>query len=289
MEFETSTVTPGPSKPRSLRSLLLFFAIAFIAGIAVMGWGLSRWDGARNWLFGTSPAERVPAIVYAPAPPPGTVPAPSLITPDLSARMAEIEARMAKVEAAGGTSGGNSARAEGLLVSFAARRALDRGLGLGYVEGLLNQRFGATQPRAVATIIAAARQPATLEQLQAGLNAVAPDLVGGGPDEGWWAGLKRGFSGVFVVHEAGTASPDPNARVTRARPLIESGRVDLALAEIARLPNRDRAAAWMTMARRHVEAHRALDLLEAAAITAGDRPTPSPAPEPAKPEPAETL
>ena len=149
-----------------------------------------------------------------------------------------------------------------------------------------DQRFAATQPRAVATIIAAARQPVTLEQLRAGLDAVAPELVAGGPDEGWWAGLKRGFSGVFVVREASSASPDPNARIARARLAIENGQVDLALAEVARLPNRDKATAWIAMARRYVESHRALDLLEAAAITSAER---EPA-EPVKPtpEPAES-
>lgn len=287
MEFDTSSRAPVRRKPRSLRLLLLSFSIAFVAGVGAMGWGLSRWDGARNWLFGAPVAEPIPAISYTPAP---ALPAPSLATPDLAARLAELEGRVAKVEAAGGTNGGNSARAEGLLVSFAARRAIDRGLGLGYVEGLLNQRFAATQPRAVATIIAAARQPVTLEQLRAGLDAVVPELVGGGPDEGWWAGLKRGFSGVFIVREAGSASPDPNARIARSRQLIENGRVDLALAEIARLPNRDKASEWMTMARRHVEAHRALDLLEAAAITSGE-PSKQPAaiPAPAETGSAETL
>jgi|CXWL01.1.fsa_nt_gi hypothetical protein len=287
MEFDTSSRAPVQRKPRLLR-LLLSFSIAFVAGIGAMGWGLSRWDGARNWLFGAPVAQRIPAITYTPAP---ALPAPSLVTPDLAARMAELEGRVAKVEAAGGTSGGNSARAEGLLVSFAARRAIDRGLGLGYVEGLLNQRFAATQPRAVATIIAAARQPVTLEQLRAGLDAVAPELVAGGPDEGWWAGLKRGFSSVLVVREAGSASPDPNARIARARLSIESGRVDLALAEVARLPNRDKATAWIAMARRYVESHRALDLLEAAAITSSDSaPTPILPAEPVKPtpEPAES-
>jgi hypothetical protein len=282
MEFDTRATSPASHKPRSLRSLMLILGMAFIAGIAAMGWGLSRWDGARHWLFGTPAGEKQPVIAYAPAT--GTIPAPVLsqITPDFAARIAAIESRMAKVEATGGVGGGDSTRAEALLVSFAARRAIDRGLGLGYVEGLLSQRFGATQPRAVATIIAAARQPATLEQLRAGLDTVTPDLVGGGPDEDWWAGLKRGLSSVFVVRQAGTVSPDPAARVAHAAQLVEIGRVDQALADVARLPNRDKAASWMTMARRYVEAHRALDLLEAAAITSADRaPTP--------PEPAGTL
>lgn len=258
-----------------MRGLLLAIGLPFVAGILVMGWGLSRWEGARTWLFGAPAAQKLPAIAYAP--PQVTVPATPALSPDIAMRMADLESRLAHVEASSGSVGaGESARAEGLLVSFAARRAIDRGLGLGYVEGLLTQRFGATQPRAVATVIAAAKQPATLEQLKAGLEAVAPELKGRGPDEGWWDGFRNGLSGLFVVREKGSISPTPEARIERASHLVEIGRVDLALAEVARLPNRDRAAGWMTMARRYIEAHRALDLLEAAAITAA-------APKPQRP------
>lgn len=270
MVFETSAASQPPRKPRSLRSLMLILGVAFLTGIAAMGWGLSRWDGARHWLFGPAD-ERSPNLAYKAPATTAPVPVPVVTTLDLASRMAAVEARMARLETAGNSGGTGSTRAEALLVTFAARRAIDRGLGLGYVEGLLTQRFGATQPRAVGTIIAAARQPATLDQLRAGLDAVGPELARGAPDHGWWAGVKQGISGVFVVRKSGTASPDPAARTQRAVQLVDSGRVDLALIEVARLPNRDRAAAWIIMARRYVEAHRALDLLEAAAITSADR------------------
>lgn len=279
MVFDTSAASQLQRKPRSLRSLMLILGVAFIAGIAAMGWGLSRWDGARDWLFGSSDLQ-TPNLAYKVPAAIAPVPAPVVTTPDLASRMASIEARMAHLEAAENSGGAGSARAEALLVTFAARRAIDRGLGLGYVEGLLTQRFGTTQPRAVGTIIAAARQPATLDQLRAGLDAVGPELARGAPDQGWWAGVKQGFSGVFVVRKSGTASPDPAARTLRAAQLVDTGRVDLALIEVVRLPNRDRAAAWIIMARRYVEAHRALDLLEAAAITSTDRAQAIPEPAP---------
>lgn len=277
MEFETRAGAPGQRKPRSLRSLFLLFSLAFLAGIGAMGWGLSRWEGARQWLFGTAAPENAPALASLPGSKAVQLPAPIVSSPDLSARMADLESRMARIEAAGAAAvgGGNSTRAEALLVSFAARRALDRGLELGYVEGLLTQRFGATQPRAVASIIAAARHPVTLEQLHGGLDAIAPALAGNGPDEDWWSQFKHGLAGVFVVRQAGTIPTDPQSRIDRASKMIEIGRVDLALAEIARLPNRNKASDWMIMARRYVEAHRALDLLEAAAITSEVRSQPS--------------
>jgi hypothetical protein len=36
------------------------------------------------------------------------------------------------------------------------------------------------------------------------------------------------------------------------------------------MPGRDNATAWMTDARRYIEAHRALDIIEAAALTGPD-------------------
>lgn len=292
MGFDTRAGTPGQGRKRSLRSLLLLASLAFLAGIAAMGWGLSRWDGGRQWLFGMAAPEKLPAMGNVPGSRAIELPIPAANPLDLAARMADVEARVARVEAAKGAAAeGNSGRAEALLVCFAARRAIDRGLGLGYVEGLLTQRFGATQPRAVASIIAAARRPVTLEQLRTGLDTIAPGLVGGGPEENWWSEFKRGLSSVFIVREAGTAPADPQSRIDRASAMIENGRVDLALAEIARLPNRDKATAWIAMARRYVESHRALDLLEAAAITSSESaPTPIMPAGPVKPtpEPAES-
>src|SRR3546814_17595658 len=73
---------------------------------------------------------------------------------------------------------GNATRAEGLLIAFAARRALDRGLSLGYLEAQLLLRFGDDQPNAVKTIIDTARDPNTLEHLRIELDALAPQTVG---------------------------------------------------------------------------------------------------------------
>src|SRR3546814_12596719 len=72
---------------------------------------------------------------------------------------------------------GNATRAEGLLIAFAARRALDRGLSLGYLEAQLRLRFGDDQPNAVKTIIDTARDPITLEQLRSKLDPMAPQHV----------------------------------------------------------------------------------------------------------------
>jgi hypothetical protein len=260
--------TTMPKVPRSWRMILLVAIFGLLAGLGLAGWGLSKSPQAQQWLFGTSAAKPAPAISYtAPAmrPQAPIVTTPNAVATDFAARMAQLEARVAKVESAA-VGSRDSARAESLLIAFAARRALDRGMALGYVEGQLTQYFGQSQPRAVAMIIEAARRPVTLDGLKAGLDAVSPQLAGVDADEGIWESVKRGFASLIVVRDTSTPSPDAVDRVARARDMIAGGRVDQALAEIARLPNRAQAAAWMTGARRHIEAYRALDLLEAAAI-----------------------
>jgi hypothetical protein len=260
--------TTAPRANRSWRMLLLVACFGLLAGLGIAGWGLSKSPQAQRWLFGSSAAKPAPAISYTPALVPPQAPivtTPNAVVTDVAARMAQLEARVAKVESAA-VGSHDSARAESLLIAFAARRALDRGMALGYVEGQLTQYFGQSQPRAVAMIIEAARQPVTLEGLKAGLDAVAPKLSGASDEEGIWESIKRGFSGLIIVRDASTPSPQPVDRIARAQDMIAGGRVDQALAEIARLPNRAQAVGWMTGARRHIEAYRALDLLEAAAI-----------------------
>lgn len=268
---EMSEAQAASPQRNRLRIWLLALLLAFLVGLGLTIWGLTQWDAARNWLF-PQVAAPLPALDYAP--PAAQTPvqsaplAAATPSPDMTARLAGLEARLARIEGGGG--GGSAARAEGLLVTFAARRAIDRGIGLGYIEGLLSQSFGSTQPRAVATVVAASRQPVTLDALRGGFDQLVPALKGQAADAGWWDSLTGAMSGLIVVRSTETPSPDPAMRVERARMMLETGRVDIALAEVARLPARNAATAWMGDARRYLEAHRALDLLEAAAITARD-------------------
>jgi hypothetical protein len=258
-------------KPRSLRSLLLMIGLAFVAGISVMAWGLSHWEAGRAWLFGQAAGSAVPAISYTPqvaATAPDALPVHPVT--DVSARVTALEARLARVEANGGADGG-SFQSEGLLLTFAARRALERGNGLGTLEGLLSQRFEARQPGAIATVIAAGRQPVTLEQLRKGFEAAIPALTGKGTDAGWWQSFTGAMSGLITFRNANEPTTDPAIAVAHAAQLLEQGRVDLAVAAVSRLPDAPKAASWTEAARRYLAADRALDVLEDAAINGGDK------------------
>jgi hypothetical protein len=285
----------APKPPRPFRTALIIATLAFLGGLALMAWALTRWEPMKRFVAGNSPATvAVQPTVNRPlvaATPSGSVvtQAPQVAatlgqTTAIDSRIADLEGRMARIDLRAAAAAGNATRAEGLLIAFAARRALDRGVALGYIEGELRDRFGPTQPRAVAAIIAGAQQPVTVEGLHQGLTAIAPDLIGGGANEGWWDATKRTLSTLVIVRKQGTESPAADNRVERAQLHLQSAQVERALAEIARLPARAKATEWMAKARRYIESHRALDIIEAAALT--DTPNIEPAPAPAPTAPA---
>ena len=260
---------------RSRMSLLILPLIAFLLGLAAMGWLLANWGAAARYL-GISPpppVQRVirpmpaqqPVLAKA-APKAAETPQTLLIDPETQRRVTQLEQRVAQIDSQSQAAVGNADRAEGLLVAFAARRALDRGVALGYLEGLLRQRFGDTQRQAVATILTASRQPVTLEELQEGLKEVGPSLTGGGPNQNWWTAFKSEFSGLVTVRKAGTPSSLPDERLNRATRRLEAGQVDVALAEVLRTPGRENAQEWIARARQYVAARRALDAIETAAL-----------------------
>ena len=258
----------GRPPRRWLRGARLILPLAaFLLGIAAVILVLTRWDAAADRLGLGKAEERKTAAMPAPveilaAPPPAPV---SAAEQDWT-RIETIEQRLAQIENQSRAAVGNTDRAEGLLVAFAARRALDRGVTLGFLEALLTQRFGRTQPDAVATVITASRDPVTLEQLQEGLLEVAPDLSGGAPEQDWWTALKTELSDLVTIRKGGTPSTLPEARLDRAVRRVEAGQVDVALAEVLRLPGRRNAEGWIADARRYVSARRALDAIETAAL-----------------------
>lgn len=261
-------------RPRLWLRALILVLIAFLAGLAAMIWLLGRWpQGAR--LLGIAPQTTVrPVMMVRPRN------AAPLLPGDVPGRIANIEARLNRVDQASREAVGNADRAEGLLVAFAARRALDRGVALGYIEGLLRDRFAATQRPAVATIITVARRPITLEQLQQGLVDVAPVLGTGPPSDSWWTATQRELGSLVTVRRAGTPSTVPGERLQRARDRLEAGQVDVALAEVLRMPGQARAARWISAARRYVAARRALDAIETAALLDPQRTATAPAMQP---------
>lgn len=269
---------------RSLIRVLIIAGVAFFGGVIGMGWFLVNYGGSIGLFTAdeeTQASAESSAAVAAldrqlddaapglPGAPVGETPDTAEIEADratLARRVAQLEDRIDRIGTRAGAAAGNADRAEGLLVAFAARRALDRGVALGYIEGLLRERFGRSAPEAVARVIAASQQPVTLDGLQSRLTELEPALIGMGEDESWWDATRREFSELFVLREEGTPSPAPRQRLQRAREKLGVGQVDTALAEVLRLPGREEADQWITDARRYIAARNALDRIETIAL-----------------------
>ncbi|MBA2467621.1 MAG: hypothetical protein H0V46_08485 [Sphingomonas sp.] len=253
-------------------SARLLIALALlIAGAAAATWMLARYDRAAH-LLGVAPPP--PAMVRTAQPlatpmPSGAGPAGDLAA---SPRITELEARLARVENAARQAVGSAGRTDALVVAFATRRAIDRGVPLGYLETLLVDRFGSRHPRAVATIITSARAPVSLDELIADYEKLGPELRGGGPQDSWWSNFQRELGTLVDIRHAEVPSPKPDARYRRAQARLEAGNVDAGLAETMRLPGAARAGPWVGKARRYIIAHRALDEIESSALLAGNGP-----------------
>ena len=255
----------------SWSGLLLIGLALIIAGAGAATWALARYDRAAH-LLGVAPKVPAPArqSAIAARPPsalPGSRAAQAAADSD---RIAELEGRLARVENATRRAEGSAGRADALVVAFAARRAIDRGVELGYLEPILIDRFAPHHTRAVATIITASRSPVRLDELIAEYESLGPELRRGGPNEGWWEGFKRELGSLVEVHRADRPPTKPDARYRRALSSLSSGDVDGALAETMRMPGASRAGAWVDKARRYVGAHRALDEIESSALMANN-------------------
>lgn len=303
MQDEYITQPRGTAaRGRSSGRLIVFALIVAV----VLGGAAAVWAGERlGWINFSGqraafPVSLVPSALpaptrrAAPAAPAAAAPLPANPAENaqaaLGVRLAELELRITQLNLQAEAASGNAARAERLLIAFAARRTIERGTPLGYLESQLKLRFANAQPNAVESLIEASANPVTLDRLEQGLHALEPALARGVGAGDTWSRLRAEFSDLFVVRRVGTPSPAPERRLERARMFLETGRVAAAMGEVERMPGAKAAADWLAMANHYVRAQRALDLIETAAIleprTLGDEAgdpvaTPSPLASPA--------
>lgn len=243
--------------------LLLALAL-MLAGAAGAAWALARFDGAARFL-GVEPrpvaVKTAPRVLAEPR-------RESQAAAPASEEFEQIEDRLERVETTTQRVEGSAGRADALLVAFAARRAVDRGVALGYLEPLLLDRFGQTHARAVATIITGSHAPVRLNSLVDQYRDLGPQLRSGAAQEGSWAQFKRELSSLIQIRRSDRPSTQPDARYLRALRSLENGEVDVALAETMRLPGAANAQPWIRQARQYVSVHRALDEIESGALLA---------------------
>lgn len=258
-----------------MRTLLGLAIAAFLLG-GIATWVLAGSPGLSSFDLFTFKEE----AAAAPASPAPTASATQAVPADaaelveevaqqqggLDQRVAAMEQRLSRLDMQTQAAAGNAARAEGLLVTFAVRRTIERGGELGVLGDQLRLRFGDAQPNAVRTVIEAARNPVTLDQLVARLDGLAPELAQAPQHEGMFGWLSRELSELFVVRREDSPSPQPERRLERARLFLETGRPRAAVAEIRNLPNAAGASDWIADAMRYANAQDALESIELAAI-----------------------
>ncbi len=256
-EFATSSGSPrGGMK---FKHILLLLILAFGGGAGLSWWLADRY----GWL------DADPVAVTA-APTKGT----SIVGPNVAPLVEQLSpSAMDSAIAAG-----NTARAEGLLVAIAARRAIDAGTPLGYLTDQLRLRFGSNQPQAVLTILQASAAPVTVQSLQSELTAIENLLVTGSSEETVWATIQREFSELFVLRKSDSPSPAPTQRLLRVHALVESANLRGAIAEVSAMPGASAPAAqaWLNRAKRYEDTRKALDVLERSALAAPPMPVPAP-------------
>jgi hypothetical protein len=243
---------------------LLIGLVLVLVGAGAATWGLARYQPAARFL-GVAPAPPRPTtqpLIASPQPAQTAQSANTINDP----RIDDLENRVARVENATARAEGSAGRADALVIAFAARRAIDRGVALGFLENLLVARFGAQHQQAVATIITGSHQPVRLDDLTAEYDTLGADLRRGGPQDSWWTNFKRELGSMVELHSAAHPAANADARYVRAQQRLASGDVDQALAETMRLPGASRAGDWVNKARRYIMVHRALDEIESAAL-----------------------
>lgn len=262
-----------------MRPVAIAVLAAFVLGAVLAGWGLSRFGERIGWSAAPVP-EASPTVLPATGTP---LPSPSASTSEvaneavkaaqivaqqqggLDERIAAAEQRIARLDLQAQAASGNAARAEGLLIAFSARRAVERGNDLGFLGDQLRLRFGDAMPNAVQTVVAFGKRPVTLDQLIANLDAMAPELAQSSRRV-TWGRVRDEIAGLFTVRRQSTPSPQPARRLERARLFLQSGRVAGAIAEVQHLPGAAEAQAWIAEAKRYEAAQNALDLIETAAV-----------------------
>ncbi len=258
----------GPDTTRSpLRLTMVGILLALVLGAIIGGWAI---DAVRSaWGDEPAPPPAVAPVASTVATVPVAAPGPAQpVEPgELSARVAALEERLSRIAIAADSVSGNTARAEGVLVVLAARRAIDRGLGLGAMESQLRLRFGESKPNAVQSILSAAARPVLSEDLLQRLDALHGLLVVDS-NAGWLTRIGNSLSNIIVVRSADGPSQLPEQHFQRALRAVQAGRLDLAVTEVEAMPGHDHRLVqdWLDDARRLNDARRALDLLETAAI-----------------------
>ncbi|MEI6642996.1 MAG: hypothetical protein WCL10_13235 [Novosphingobium sp.] len=267
MTFGSPLALQRARSGRGRATLAVLLVLAALAGGAWYGWRTGWLEVHISGLPSLPEPTPSATISQAAAQTTANLAATDAALTAAAAKVSALEQRLAELNQQAMAAAGQATQAEALLVAFAARRAIERGQPLGYLESQLRVRFGATQQAAVDHVIAAAQKPVTLALLNETFEKLRPELIGGAKSEGSWDWFTRQMSELFVIRPADSPSPTAESRALRVREALAGGRIDVAIAEVERMPGKDAATEWLAHARDFASVEHALDQLETAALS----------------------
>ena len=156
-------------------------------------------------------------------------------------------------------------KSEAILLALATRRRVERGQDLGQLDKQLRSRFEQNWPEEVETVVNFSKDPVTFDNLVLGL-----EMIDQGQKEtigvGLWTKLAEQFQELFVISRKSTRPVQRSSGLEQIRILLENKNLELAIIEVRQLVNTVSAKDWLTDEERYLEAMKALDRIENAAL-----------------------
>lgn len=299
MSSNNQKIQSNPNSGIKFRSFVLFTLCAFVGGIIAAGWAITKYDlfqGTDSPIFSADNSagntndsininrNSISGDIQGRDQNNAILPSVNQQANDnnggsnverqnenlndqlINERVESLDNRLTRIDSQAQQVSGNVARTEALLIAFAARRAVDSGSALGYIEEQLKLKFTASNPRDVQTIIAAGSNPVRLSNLQNQVEQSSDALLSTNNDASTWEKIKKEMSELIVIRAAQTQISQPELRLERIKTALANRDVRAAIGEMEKMPGADNARKWIISARRYIAVQNALDAIEKTAI-----------------------
>ncbi len=286
MNANYEKINPSPNGGIKFRTIILFLLIAFIGGTVAAGWAITKYDlfqtnseneaivVDRDAIANEQAASNEQAVASEAANSQSVVSRENIENQNdtindqlINERVDSLDDRLSRINVQAQQASGNADRTESMLIAFSARRAIDSGSALGYVENELRLKFGNSNPDDVRAIIDASNNPVRLATLQNQLDIASEILLSPSSDASTWDIIQKEIGELFVIRKAGSQPPQPERRLARIKTALANRDVKTAILEMEQMPGAENARDWIALARRYIRVQQALDAVEKTAIS----------------------
>ncbi len=274
-------IKSAPSGGVKFRTIIILLLIAFIGGTISAGWAITKYN-----LFQTDNSNAA-IIMDRDTVPNANETAVAAKSNNQSVQQSQnieeqntdnnnqsvndlvdsLEGRLSPTKLQAQQISGNVSRTESMLIAFSARRAIDSGSALGYIENELRLKFSNSNPDDIRAIIDAGNNPVRLATLQNQLEIASDILLTPSSDATAWGIIKKEMGELFVVRKEGSQPPQADRRLARIKTALTSRDIKTAILEMEKMPGANSARDWIALAKRYDRVQKALDAIEKTAIS----------------------